>query len=49
MENHGIIHKEHPAKATKINYGHGRNGIDVVNGFPETKKWYKGMLVIAEY
>ena len=24
MENHGVIHKEHPAKATKINYVHER-------------------------
>lgn len=49
MENHGIIHKEHPARATKINYVHERIGIDLVNGFPETKEGYNGVLVITEY
>ena len=49
QENHGIIHKEHPARANNITFEHERIGIDLVSGLPETTEVYKGILVKTEY
>ena len=49
QENHALIHKEHPARATQISYIHERIGIDLVGGFPETEEGYIGVMIITEY